>query len=265
MRIFLLFLLLLFSHLQFAQPIDSISDKHSIHTEEQESDSFEQIISLGHLIIDFDNNYNHYYYGPTDLYLLPLAHPRMGIEKFIDGYMYSLFINPKYLPLSVSTSLSFTVYPDGSLGNFMLGKEVNKNDTIYVETLLEMGPWMPSKQGKSNRFKLNIDSKDRIQDRQAQFPGGLQAFNTYVKKNLRFSGLYKNEHVIVEFFVEVDGSITGSKILKGIREAYEREALRIIDEMPKWIPGTQNGIPFRERVERWIIFEYDSKQKRIKN
>ena len=272
MRIVLLFMIAFFPTWLISQKVDATFDSHSAQLTEQDSDSikpaYRPFIDLGQLLIDFDNNYDYLYYGPNDLYLMPLAHPRMGIEKFIDGYMYSLFIHPKYVASSVSTSLRFTVYSDGSLGNFTLGAEENENDTLYVEAFFRMGNWIPSKSGEPESFKLTIISKDRIVDKGPQFLGGPGAFNMYVKKNLRFpisaNRLFEDGHVTVEFFVEADGSITGANIVKGLGPAYDREVLRIINTMPKWIPGTQNGIPSRERVERIIVFEVNLTQKRIK-
>ena len=48
--------------------------------------------------------------------------------------------------------------------------------------------------------------------------------------------------VIVNFVVERDGSITQAKVIKGIHPLLDAEALRVVNGMPKWLPGRQAGI-----------------------
>lgn len=229
--------------------------------------SSNQTADLGLLVIGLES---YYYFGSREQNLFGLAHPKTGIKKFVDNYVFSLINNPKYFPSSISTYLQFTVFEDGRLGNFMLGEEMNKNDTLFIETIIKLGNWQPpSRARKQNTFKLEIKSADRIPDKEAHFPGGITAFNSYLKSKLRFPAsaqrLYADGHVIVEFFVEIDGSITSARVIEGIGEAYDSEALRVIKGMPKWIPQTKNGIPLRQRIEQRVIFEVNLKQKVIKN
>jgi TonB family protein len=51
--------------------------------------------------------------------------------------------------------------------------------------------------------------------------------------------------VYISFIVDRDGSITNIKLLRGIGGGCDEESLRIVNLMPKWIPGTQNGKPVR--------------------
>lgn len=225
-----------------------------------------QPIDLGLLVIDLEK---YYYMESRDPKLLEYAQPKHGLKKFIPDYVMSIVGHPKYFPTSISTSIRFTVFEDGSLGNFMLGKELNKNDTLFVEALLKQGNWTPSQSGNQNSFKLELRSADKIPNKDAHFDGGAGAFNTYLKNNLKFPStsqrLYADGHVVVEFFVEINGSISNAKVIKGIGEAYDKEALRVIKAMPKWIPQTKNGFPLRQRVERRVIYEVNLKQKTIKN
>ena len=45
----------------------------------------------------------------------------------------------------------------------------------------------------------------------------------------------------MSFTVKEDGSITDAKILRGLGKNYDDEVLRVINLMPKWLPGKQNG------------------------
>lgn len=78
-----------------------------------------------------------------------------------------------------------------------------------------------------------------------QFPGGHVALFEYLSKNIKFPKSKENEdvkvRVVTTFTVEKDGSITDAKIVRSQGEAFDNEALRVINGMPKWIPGMQNG------------------------
>lgn len=75
-----------------------------------------------------------------------------------------------------------------------------------------------------------------------QFPGGHIALFEYLSKNIKFPKSKENEdvkvRVVTSFTVEKDGSITDAKIVRSQGEAFDNEALRVINGMPKWIPGT---------------------------
>nr|MCU0399226.1 energy transducer TonB [Cyclobacteriaceae bacterium] len=47
--------------------------------------------------------------------------------------------------------------------------------------------------------------------------------------------------VFVKAVIEKDGSVTSGEILKGISLDCDKEALRVVSTMPKWIPGKQRG------------------------
>ena len=47
--------------------------------------------------------------------------------------------------------------------------------------------------------------------------------------------------VIVQFVVGKDGSVSDVQVLAGLDRLCDREAVRVVESMPKWIPGKQNG------------------------
>jgi TonB family protein len=91
------------------------------------------------------------------------------------------------------------------------------------------------------------------------FPGGDQALMDYLKANVRYPEVKDSldGRVVVSFVVECDGSITDAKVVKSLTPAYDAEALRVVNAMPKWVPGKQDGeairtkysIPFTFRKE----------------
>jgi len=60
--------------------------------------------------------------------------------------------------------------------------------------------------------------------------------------------------VIVQFVVEKDGSITDVVVVKSVDPSLDKEATRVIKNMPHWIPGRQNGSPVRVRFTVPVTF-----------
>jgi len=81
------------------------------------------------------------------------------------------------------------------------------------------------------------------------FPGGLEAFYKYLGKNIRYPAVARENNtqgrVIVNFVCERDGSLTDIKVVRGIGDGCDEEAIRVIKASPKWSPGIQNGRPVR--------------------
>lgn len=80
---------------------------------------------------------------------------------------------------------------------------------------------------------------------QATFVGGEKALFDYINENLKYPAKAQLDSVkgtvYVEFTIGKDGIISDAKIKRGIGHGCDEEALRIINNMPKWIPGKRNG------------------------
>lgn len=91
------------------------------------------------------------------------------------------------------------------------------------------------------------------------FPGGKDAMYAYFSKNARYpiKTVKKDAqgYVIVGFVVEKNGKITNIKIEKSDDPSFNKEALRVIQNMPKWNPGLFRGIPVSVRYNILIAFE----------
>ena len=59
---------------------------------------------------------------------------------------------------------------------------------------------------------------------------------------------------MVGFIVEADGTITEPKILTSVSPALDAEALRVVKNMPRWIPGKNNGSAVRMQFSLPITF-----------
>lgn len=90
------------------------------------------------------------------------------------------------------------------------------------------------------------------------FPGGEKALVTYLKENLNYPVVPAENgvqgRVIVLFKVETDGSLTDVRIGRSVDPFIDREALRLVKAMPKWIPGKQDGKPVPVKFQLPITF-----------
>ena len=77
------------------------------------------------------------------------------------------------------------------------------------------------------------------------FPGGHEALMKYIVDNLRSpEGIEEGTvtgRVIVGFTVNEDGSISDVKVMRGDTPALNKEAVRVVESMPKWTPGKVMG------------------------
>ena len=90
------------------------------------------------------------------------------------------------------------------------------------------------------------------------FPGGEKALVTYLKENLKYPTVPAENgiqgRVIVLFKVEADGSLSDVRIGGSVDPSIDREALRLVKAMPKWIPGKQDGKPVPVKFQLPITF-----------
>lgn len=106
---------------------------------------------------------------------------------------------------------------------------------------------------------LKADEKvlDGIVEEMPHFPGGDQALMDYLKKNMQYPDEDVQGRVIVTFMVEKDGSISDAKVVKSLSEGADKEALRLINSMPKWHPGKQLGTPVNTKYTVPVIFRLE--------
>jgi Ca-activated chloride channel family protein len=91
------------------------------------------------------------------------------------------------------------------------------------------------------------------------FPGGEAALMKFIADNIAYpSEAIANGYtgrVVVRFVVNEDGSITDVEIQRGVNPILNKEALRVVKSMPKWLPGKQNGRPVRVYYTLPIVFD----------
>lgn len=90
-------------------------------------------------------------------------------------------------------------------------------------------------------------------------PGGMEAWNKYLGKNLKYPTQARRMGiegtVYVVFVVNTDGTLQDVDVLRGIGGGCDEEAIRVVKNAPKWEPGKQRGRPVRVRMRLPIKFK----------
>nr|WP_068887733.1 TonB family protein [Pedobacter panaciterrae] len=101
-------------------------------------------------------------------------------------------------------------------------------------------------------------------DQQPSFPGGMQQFYEYLKKSVKYpQEAQKNRiegKVYLSFIVETDGELSDITVMRGVGSGLDEEAVRVIKESPKWIPGVQNNKKVRVKYNIPIAFHLSPQQ-----
>ena len=116
-------------------------------------------------------------------------------------------------------------------------------------------------------YEIKEDSPQDVFDvveKMPEFPGGVQELLGFLSKTIKYPAeaekAGKQGRVIATFVVRKDGSISDARVVKSVDPLLDAEALRVINAMPAWIPGTQNGKPVNVKYTVPISFRLDGKK-----
>ena len=131
---------------------------------------------------------------------------------------------------------------------------VDGNDELGGEVLRikeEIAPPEPPKHVEDNKIF-------EVVEQNPTFPGGTAALMSWLSQNIKYPVIAAENgvkgRVIVQFVVEKDGSITDVVVVKSVDPSLDKEAARVIKNMPHWIPSRQNGSPVRVRFTVPVTF-----------
>ena len=85
-----------------------------------------------------------------------------------------------------------------------------------------------------------------VVEEQPEFPGGMKALMKYFSDNIKYPRVSRDNNsqgkTFVKFTVNTDGSIQDTEVIRSSGDIYlDKEAIRVIEAMPKWKPGRQLG------------------------
>lgn len=96
-------------------------------------------------------------------------------------------------------------------------------------------------------------------DKEPKFKGGQEALIAYISKAVKYPDKAQKDGiegtVYVGFVVNKDGSVSDAKVVKGVNDLLDQEALNAIKSMPNWIPGEKDGEPVRAQMTVPITFK----------
>ena len=91
-----------------------------------------------------------------------------------------------------------------------------------------------------------------------EYPGGMQAMIEFLQTNMKYpedAAKQKVEgRVMVQFVVETDGSVSDVHVAKQVFPSLDAEAIRVVQAMPKWMPGKEKGKVVRVKYNLPIVF-----------
>jgi protein TonB len=97
-----------------------------------------------------------------------------------------------------------------------------------------------------------------VVEQMPSFPGGPSALMQYLSSNIKYPVVAEENgvqgRVVCTFVVEKDGSITDVRVVKSVDPSLDKEAVRVVKSMPKWIPGKQNGSAVRVKYTVPVTF-----------
>ncbi|MFT6037038.1 MAG: protein TonB [Marivirga sp.] len=177
--------------------------------------------------------------------------------------------------IEVPTILSQNIQPTIQKPKTKPIKEEKKNKVIaIIETQTEYTNTESSEPKidiakLESLFSLGAPSSEKVVDPTIydaveslpQYDGGLAAFYQYLAKNIIYPRRERNMgidgKVFLQFVIEVDGSLSAIKVLKGVSKGLDEEAIRVLKATPNWIPGSNRGQPVRVRMTIPIAFQLE--------
>ena len=145
--------------------------------------------------------------------------------------------------------VSYVGYESMTIGVSKLYSESSETNVYYIGLRKEAGAANPEK------------VYDVVEE-MPTFPGGPAALYETLVKSIQYPEEARIKgaqgRAIVTFVVEKDGSISNPRMVKSVDPSLDAEALRVINSMPKWNPGKQNGEPVRVKYTVPVTFKLDA-------
>jgi len=137
---------------------------------------------------------------------------------------------------------------DADLVEDIIASEEDNSEWIDINTVDVVEP----------EPEIEDDEPFQVVEDQPEFPGGTAALMEYLRKNIKYPAICRENNiqgkVIVSFIVNKDGAIVEPQVMKAVNPSLDKEALRVISTMPNWKPGKQRGKAVRVRYSVPVNF-----------
>lgn len=106
---------------------------------------------------------------------------------------------------------------------------------------------------------IHNDSIYFIAEKMPEYPGGEDALRTDIINAVHYPAAARTNHtegnVVISFIINRDGKITNARIVRGIGNGCEEEALRVVGQLKEWSPGKVKGKPVRVQMSLPVRFK----------
>jgi TonB family protein len=136
----------------------------------------------------------------------------------------------------------------------------------YADNVLPQSPDVALNAGTNSSMTasevLDTPQEDpvfKVVEVMPKYPGGQEALFKYMSNNVKYpENARKNRiqgTVFISFVVKKDGTVSDARVLRGVDEELDKEALRVVNEMPKWNPGKEKGKPVNVQFNLPVAFK----------
>ena len=219
-------------------------------------------------MIEFENIY------PTDADLsAKLAQDGYLIGKVIDND--GPVADARVSVINLNGMVSYSCLTDQD-GNFILREHNPENMIRIIKTgykefkgiINSDNPIVSLTKLKDNGNASNTgnsqfeEALEMAADELPEFPGGTVSLLEYLRKNIKYPALCRENNVqgrvVVSFIIDTDGTITDAEVVRSVDPLLDAEALRTISQMPAWKPGKKDGNIVKVKYSVPINFRLDA-------
>ncbi len=130
-------------------------------------------------------------------------------------------------------------------------KGTNEETGIDIATLIEHKVIVEEEKKEEKIFD--------IVEQAPSFPGGEAEMYKWLSSNINYPVVAQENNiqgrVVCQFVVGRNGEIEDVKVVRGVDSSLDKEAIRVISAMPKWIPGRQGGNAVKVRYTLPVQFK----------
>ncbi|WP_321373773.1 energy transducer TonB [uncultured Draconibacterium sp.] len=123
------------------------------------------------------------------------------------------------------------------------------------ETVIDIQPLFESK----NEEEETVDEIFVIVEEIPEFPGGTRALYQFISSHVRYPVIAQENgiqgKVYVKFVVDEMGDVSNAEVLRPVEASLDKEALRVINSLPRFKPGKQRGKPVKVYYNAQITFQ----------
>ncbi|WP_270487414.1 energy transducer TonB [Butyricimonas synergistica] len=170
------------------------------------------------------------------------------LSKYSQGYIQSVHSK-------VEKEVMYE-YENDENGNWITRRGYVRNDnkidgkeyiSVFTREYHKFNDWQDRAANVEGDGNDRDVEKEDVDTDVPRFPG---CINKWLAKHMKYPVFAQENNiqgtVVVQFMIEKDSSITDVKIVKSVDPILDKEVIRLVKIMPKWIPGKQKGEPVRE-------------------